>query len=112
MISDEVRALIVSHLQAGRSVAEIAPIFSQFCKKRTLYNVAKELSAGVVTKLKKKQKRPWRKVEPKMAATIIRRLTVAKSEHSIQSVAKDMKISDKTIRKLLEKKDIKCYKKR
>ena len=112
MISDEVRALIVSHLQAGRSVAEIAPIFSQFCKKRTLYVVAKELSAGVVTKLKKKQKRPWRKVDPKMAATIIRRLTVAKSEHSIRSVAKEMKISDKTIRKLSEKNDIKCYKKR
>ena len=98
MISDEVRALIVSHLQAGRSVAEIAAIFSQFCKKRTLYVVAKELSAGVVTKLKKKQKRPWRKVDPKMAATIIRRLTVAKSEHCIRSVAKGMKISDNTIR--------------
>ena len=79
MISDEVRALIVSHLQAGRSVAEIAPIFSQFCKKRTLYVVAKELSAGVVTKPKKKQKRSWRKVDPKMAVTIIRRLTVANS---------------------------------
>ena len=65
MISDEVRALIVSHLQAGRSVAGIAPIFSQFCKKRTLYIVAKELSAGVVTKLKKNRSAHGEKLTPK-----------------------------------------------
>ena len=56
MISEEVRALIVSQLQAGRKVPELVPMFSEFCKRTTLYQVAKEWKAGIVEKPKKNKK--------------------------------------------------------
>jgi transposase len=112
MLTTEQRALIISQLRAGRRVPEITPFFSKICSKATLYRVAKEFSAGVEEKQKKKQKRPWRKIEPKMAATIIRRLTINKAQHSIRSVTRDFMIDPKSIRNLLQKKGINCYKKK
>ena len=46
-----------------------------------------------------------------MAATIVRRLTVAKKHYSIRSIAKEFQLNEKSIRTFLEKKGIRCYKK-
>ena len=73
--------------------------------------MAKEFAAGIVEKPKKK-KQPLREIDPKMAATIIRRLTINKAQHSFRSVARDFEIDEKSIRKLLKKKGINCYKKK
>jgi len=111
MISEELLALIVSQLRAGRKVPELIPIFLDFCKKTTLYHVAKEFAAGIVEKPKKK-KQPLREIDPKMAATIIRRLTINKAQHSFRSVARDFGIDEKSIRNFLKKEGINCYKKK
>jgi hypothetical protein len=75
MISDEIRA--------GCKVPEMISIFSNFCEKTTLYQVAKEFAAGIVEKPNTKKKQPWQKVDPKMAATFICCLTINKAQHSI-----------------------------
>jgi hypothetical protein len=72
-------------------------------KKTTLYQVAKEVAAGIVEKPKTKKKQPWREIDPKMAATIICRLTINKTQHSIRSIVKDFGIDDKYIRKIQKK---------
>ncbi|OWA55431.1 hypothetical protein BV898_19818 [Hypsibius exemplaris] len=48
----------------------------------------------------------------RVAATIVRRLTVAPTAHTIRSVARQFEISATAICKLLDKKDITCFKKR
>jgi hypothetical protein len=59
MISDEIRALIISQIHAGRKVPELIPMFSDFCRKTALYKVAKEFAAGIVEKPKTKKKQHW-----------------------------------------------------
>ena len=58
------------------------------------------------------QKQPLREIDPKMAATIIHRLTINKAQHSIRSVARDFGIDEKSIRNFLKKEGINCYKKK
>ena len=77
-----------------------------------MYRLAQEFSARVAEKPKKRRQQPWRKIDPKMAATIIRRLTVNIASHTIRSVARDFEISEKAVRNLLKKKGIKCFKQR
>jgi hypothetical protein len=108
MIFDEIRAQI----RAGRKVPELIPMFSDFCRKTALYKVAKEFAAGIVEKPKTKKKQPWWKIDPKMAATIIRRLTINKAHHSIRSIAKDFGLDGKSIRNIFRKKGINYYKKK
>jgi len=112
MLTTEQRALIISQLRAGRSARELVPFFSEICSKATLYRVAREFANGAEEKPKKKQKHPWRKIDPKMAATIVRRLTTAKTHHSIRSVSRDFGLSHKAVQKLLRKKGQNCYRKR
>ena len=112
MISQELRSLIVCQLKAGKKVPELVPICEKQCSRSTLYRVAKEFAAGVEEKEKKQQKRPWKKIDPLMAATILRRLTIAKTHHSIRSVARGFKLSEKSVRNLLKKKKQRCFKKR
>ena len=47
-----------------------------------------------------------------MAATIIRRLTIAKTHHSNRSVARGFKLSEKSVRNILKKEKQRCFKKR
>jgi hypothetical protein len=54
MISDEIRALIIDQIRAGRKVPELIPMFSDFCKKTTLYEVAKEVCSWDRGKAKEK----------------------------------------------------------
>jgi len=112
MISQEIRALIISHLREGRKVSEIVPLFSDHCKRTTIFKVAKEFRSGVQEEAKKAQKHPWRKIDPKMAATVIRRLTKAKSSHSMRSVGRDLGIAVESVRNILKRKGMKCFKKK
>jgi hypothetical protein len=43
MISDEICALIISQIRAGREVPELIPMFSDFCKKTTLHQVRERI---------------------------------------------------------------------
>ena len=77
-----------------------------------MYSVAKDFAQGVLKKPIRKQKHPSKKIDTKMAATIVRRLTVAKEEHSIRSVARDLGICHKSVQNVLRKKEINVYKKK
>ena len=112
MISDEVRALIVSQLREGRSVPQLVSTFASVCGKATLYRVAKDFRAGREERVEKAQKQPWRKIDPKMAATIIRRLTINKAQHSLRGVAKQFELAPNSIQNLLKRKGLNCFKKR
>jgi hypothetical protein len=78
----------------------------------TLKCVAKDFRAGSVDKPKKKQMHPWRKIGPKMAATIVPRLTIKKAHHSFRSIAKDFNVSLKAVQIVMKNKAINCYMKR
>jgi len=58
MISEEVRALIISHLREGRKASEIVPLFSEFCGRSTVLHIASNFKAGKEEKPRKKQKQP------------------------------------------------------
>ena len=108
MLTVEQRFLIISQLRRGQTVPEIHSAYPEICRITTLYRIAQEFGAGVEVKPVRKKRQPWRKTDPKTAATIIRRLTVAKTDHGIRSVARDFNISHTAVRKLLKKKGIKC----
>jgi hypothetical protein len=57
-------------------------LFLKTCSLATLKRVAKDFKTGAFNKPKKKQKHPWRKIDPEMAATTIRRLTANNAHHS------------------------------
>ena len=103
--------MVMSHFQTGKKVPEIYPFFSQSISRSNLYVLEKELRAGFEEEACQKQKRPYKKIDPKMAATIVRRLTVAKKHYSIRSIAKEFQLNEKSICTFLEKKGIRCYKK-
>jgi len=110
MLTAEQRFLVTSQLHAGRTVPQIHVDHPDVCALATLYRFAKDFSAGVGEQPKKRQQRPWKKIYPNMAATVVRRLTLAKTVHSIRSVARDIGTSHTAIQKLLKKKGVKCYK--
>lgn len=111
MLTSDQRLLVMSHFRAGRSVSQILPFFTEICKRSTLYTLKKEFDRGIEAKTKTRQKHPWKKISPKMAATIIRRLTINNRQHSVRSVAKDFSVSKTAVQKLLDRKGIRCYKK-
>ena len=112
MISQELRSLIMCQLKAGKKVPELVPIFKRQCSRSTWYRVARQFAAGVEEKKKQQQKRPWKTIDPLWAATMLRRLTIAKTHHSIRSVARALKLSEKSVRNLLKKEKQRCFKKR
>ncbi|OQV20803.1 hypothetical protein BV898_05149 [Hypsibius exemplaris] len=111
MISDELRKLIVAQLRAGRSTTEVADFFKTSCGRRTVFRVAKDFRVGAEIKQKAAQKRPVKKVTPKMAARMLRLLTIARKHYSYRLVARMMDLDESTVRYHMNKKGIKGYKK-
>ncbi|OQV15607.1 hypothetical protein BV898_10196 [Hypsibius exemplaris] len=76
----------------GHSISEIVSIFKAPSEKSTIYIVAKEFAVGVKEKLKK-QKHPWKKIDPpslprpinEASLTAIRKL-MTKKGHSISEI--------------------------
>ena len=77
---------------------EIHSAYPEICHITTLYRIAQEFGAGMEEKPVRKKRQPWRKIDPKMAATIIRRLPVTKTDHGIRSVAREFNISHTAVR--------------
>ncbi|OQV23393.1 hypothetical protein BV898_02839 [Hypsibius exemplaris] len=98
MLNEEARSLLVSQLRAGRSIPEMVFNIKAVCGNNTIYSMAKEFAAGVEEKPKKTQKHPWKKIDPKMAAIIIRKLTIGATAHTINELAETFKISSTAIR--------------
>lgn len=111
MISEELRKLIVAQLDAGRPTCEIVKIFQDSVKTTTVFNIAKDYANGAKKKVPKVVKHPPKKVSSKMAAKMIRLLTVAKKHHSYNSVARLLELNESTVRYHMKKHKINCYKK-
>jgi hypothetical protein len=77
-------------------------------RRRSIYSSA--LYRNRETAEKKEQ--PEQEIDLKMAATIICPLTINTTQNSIQSIVINSRMNEKSIRNILAKKRIKCYKKR
>ena len=86
MLTVEQRFLIISQLRRGQTVPEIDSAYSNMCHITTLYRITHQFGAGVEEKPVRKKRKPWRKIDLKMATTITNRLTVAKTYHGIRSI--------------------------
>ena len=111
MISEELRKLIVAQLDAGRPTCEIVKIFQDSVKRTTVFNIAKDYANGAKKKVPEVFKHPPKKVSSKMAAKMIRLLTIAKKHHSYSSVARLLELNESTVRHHMKKHKINCYKK-
>lgn len=109
MLTAEERFLVMSKLRAGLTVPQIHVAYPELCTITTLQRLAKDFSAGVENKPKTKRKQPWR-TDPKMAARVIHRLTVARTAHSIPSVARGIGMSHRAVHDLQKKKGVECSK--
>jgi hypothetical protein len=106
MISDKIRALIISQIRADCKVSKLIRVLSDFYKKTTFYQVAKGFAAGIV------EKQPWRKIDPKKLKIGHHCLTINKAQYSIRLIVRDFGIEEKSTRNILRKDGISCYKKK
>jgi hypothetical protein len=111
MISQELRKLVVSWLHAGYKISEIILLVKGKCSKSWVYKLASELTEKRPKNSKKRKEQPLRKVTPNMVRRMVRLLTISKAHHSFRSVAKLLGIDERTVRRHMEGKEIKCFKK-
>ncbi|OWA52403.1 hypothetical protein BV898_16860 [Hypsibius exemplaris] len=105
-------AAIISHIRAGSSVARIVVFNRNLGRYSSIRRVKLGLAAGVERKQPKKQKQSGKKIDPKMAAAIVRRLTIVTTSHTIRSVARQFGLMHESPTINLRKEEINCYKKR
>ena len=108
MISAVLRKIILSRLQRGISFTHVVQTFESACSKSTIARILRD------SKCKKpiqKKRRPKRKIDPNMEKRIVRALTVGKSATTIRAVAKKEKVGATTVRRMLNRKGVKTFKK-
>ena len=109
MISKDMRELILSQLRGGIKFIQVVENFKSVCSKSTVVRILSESKARMPI-LKKRG--PAKKIDRSMERRLVRALTIGKRPATIRRSAKKEQVSERTVRRMLNRKAVKVFKKK
>ena len=85
MLSSEIRHLILSQLESGKTFTQVVRDFRSVCSESTVARILRESSAR---KIIRKRRGPPRKIDRNMKKHIVLSLTICKRVTTVRVVAK------------------------
>ena len=103
------RELILSQLRGGIKFIQVVENFKSVCSKSTVVRILSESKARMPI-LKKRG--PAKKIDRSMERRLVRALTIGKRPATIRRSAKKEQVSERTVRRMLNRKAVKVFKKK